>query len=299
MKKIVICICTRRRPEGVTRLLKSIFKQNLLNLNLDIGIVVVENDIKPYSKKLVFELALESPFPLSYFWEMRQGLSFARNRTVKEAGDCDFCCFVDDDQEVAPDWILELIKCQSEFNADGVWGPNPPIFEQKVHPSIVQFHISKFNDYGTIVKRAFTNCLLLKKDYLDRFDGPFDLRLNFTGGEDRYLTYLISINGGIIRCNPNAKAYEIIPKSRTTINYVFRRMYKMSNTRFFVNSLEEPELSNWSLLPRLLLRFSYGALIFFPLICFGKANRLNGLTRIADALGGFAYIFGKKNNFYR
>lgn len=299
MKKITICICTRKRQEGLTRLLKSIFDMDLGNLNLDIGIVIVENDSEPNSKKLIQKLAKESPYQINYFLETKQGLAFARNRTVKEAGNCDFCCFVDDDQEVAPNWIYELVKCQLEFNADGVSGTNPPIFEKEVHPSVKQFHLPRELKYGTIVEEAYTNCLLLSKHYLDMIDGPFDIRLNFTGGEDNYLTWNFTNKGGVIRYNPNAIAYEIIPENRTKIKFILKRAFRISNESLFIKTIQNKSFSKWKALPKVLLKLAYGALSAIPYLLFYKNDRLNGLLITSRALGDLYFMIGKKNQFYK
>lgn len=298
MINISICICTRNRQEGLKKLLDSLIEMQTPP-DTRVTIIVVENDLEAHSEKTVKEFSSASKLRISYFLETRQGIAFARNRSVKEAEGCDFCCFVDDDQVVAPDWLIELIKCQKEFDADGVWGPNPPIFNNKVPSYIRLFHMPEMYEYGTIVKEAFTNCLLLRKKYLDRIDGPFDLRLNFTGGEDSYLTYLISTIGGVIRYNPKAIAYENIPNNRTTIKYVIKRAYKRSNTGLFVKSLVGNEFSKLSALPKLTRKFCYGFLIVIPFIIFGKANKLKGLLKIIDAIGGFLFIFGRKIQFYK
>lgn len=135
---------------------------------------------------------------------------FARNRSIEEAGECDFCCFTDDDQIVPIDWLKELLKYQFEFNADGVTGPTFPIFNTEVPAYIKNSHTLKTFQYGAIVSFAFTGFLLIRKKYLDMLYGPFETRLNFSDGEDTYLTKQITNLGGIIRFNPNAIAYEII-----------------------------------------------------------------------------------------
>lgn len=296
MIDIAICICTRNRQDGLRKLLDSLMKMQA-PLDTKISVVVVENDSKNFSESIVNEFTLKSKIKTNYFLETRQGLAFARNRTVNEAGKCDFCCFVDDDQVVAPDWLVELVKCQSEYDADGVWGPNPPIFYGKVPSYIREFHMPEMYDYGTIVRFGYTNCLLLRKSYLDRIDGPFDLRLNFTGGEDNYLTWHITNLGGIIRYNPNAIAYELIPQNRATIKYVIKRTYNNSNTGLFLKSLIENK-SSWNRFPRLVLRFCFGTVIALPFLIFGKSNKLIGVKKIANALGGFLFILGSKNKPY-
>jgi succinoglycan biosynthesis protein ExoM len=266
----------------------------------DVTVIVVENDLERRSEKIVQDVSSKaSGLKIRYYLEPRQGLAYARNRSVNEAGNCDFCCFVDDDQIVDSNWLAELVRCQMEFDADGVWGLNPPIFESDVMPAIRKFHTPKPTKYGEIVQAAFTNCLMLRKSFLDRVDGPFDARLNFTGGEDRHLTSLISSMGGIIRCNPDAIAYEIIPASRTTVRFYIKRIYRISNAALYVRKIEESNFSGWSVLPRLIMRFFYGLLLLAPYYIFGKERKLRGLGKMVNSLGGFAYLLNIKNSFYK
>lgn len=267
--------------------------------NTNIRIIVVENDLEPYSEQIVSQSSSECKIEINYFLETRRGISFARNRAVKEAQLTDFCCFVDDDQIVTKNWLVELLKCQKEFNADGVWGPNPPIFSSFVPPYVIQFHSPKSYKYGANVTHAFTNCLLLRKEYIDKIEGPFDERLNFTGGEDICLTTQISKLGGNIRYNPHAIANEIIPKDRTTINYIAKRCIRNSNTAYLVQSILDNNVNKSKIAFRLSLRLGLGLLIFFPFLLFGKSNRLRGLIKICNALGGFSFILFKENKFYR
>jgi succinoglycan biosynthesis protein ExoM len=298
MIKISICTCTRNRQKGLKNLLESL---NNLKAppNANIKIIVIENNFKNLSEDIVKAFASTSRFNTRYFLETRQGLAYARNRSVRESIGSDFCCFVDDDQIVASDWLFELVKCQREFDADGIWGPNPPIFSNIVPSYIRQFHTLKLFDYGTIVTYASTNCLLLRKEYLDKINGPFDIRLNYSGGEDIYLAYLISKLGGIIRFNPNAIAYEIIPNDRTTIKYIVRRSFRNANTDYFVKYLINENFNKIKIFLKLVLRLGFGLLIVIPFLLFGKSNSLKGLIKISNAVGGFSFLMGRKNQFYR
>ena len=295
---ISICICTRKRQEGLKRLLDSI--ENLeIPPETDIRIIIVENDSENFTENFIRGFSSKSKFRISYHLEPRQGIVFARNKSVKESGECDFCCFTDDDQIVSSDWLAELLKCQHEFNADGVAGPTKPHFTKRVPVYIENFHQPKTYPYGTIVEYAFTGCLLIRKKYLDKLSGPFDARLNFSGGEDSFLTKEITEHGGIIRFNPNAIAYEIIPENRTTIKYVIKRKYRTSNTELLIQSIRDKDFTKIRALPRLIMRLCWGLLIIIPFFIFGKEDKLKGLNKIINAAGGFAFIFGKHSRFYK
>ena len=297
MINISICICTRNREAGLLKILSSLEIIKIPD-HVKIKIVIVENDIEKFSEDVVKSFSAKSKFEIEYFLEIRRGLAFARNRSVIESKGSDFCCFVDDDQVVDPLWLYELVKCQREFDSDGVYGCCLPSFNKEVPSYVMKAHQRTKYTYGTIIETAGTGGLLLRKKHLDLIDGPFDIRLNFVGGEDSFLTYLITNNGGIIRYTPYAIAYEIIPENRTTIKYIIRRIYRLSSSRLYRKSLINKKLTFY-VLPKMFIRFFYGLLISVPFYFFGRANKLKGIIKIFDAIGGFAYFFGCKDEFYK
>lgn len=296
--KVTICICTRKRTEGLLKLLQS-FEEMTIPPGIILRTVVVENDTENFSESLVKEFASGSKIKTDYYLETKRGLVFARNRSVREAGDCDFCCFTDDDETVCPEWLSELLRCQNEFNADGVAGPTYPVFTHELPEYISDFHQPKIYPYGTKVESAYTGCLLMRKGLLDRIQGPFDERLNLTGGEDINLTYFISKLGGVIRFNPEAKAYEKFSENRESISYILKRTYRNSNTGLYARSLRGIRHYKINNLPRLVLRFGNGLITFIPLLLFGGRNRLKGLIKIVNAVGGFHFMLGRQNKFYK
>lgn len=295
---VSICICTRKRQEGLKKLLDS-FEKMQTPPDTNVRIIVVENDLKNCSEYIIKEFSLKSKYRISYYLETRQGVVFARNSSVKEAEDCDFCCFTDDDQIITPDWLIELMKCQHEFNADGVAGPTLPMFNKEVPAYIKEFHTPTTFHYGTIVSHAYTGCLLIRKKYLDMLEGPFEVKLNFSGGEDTYLTFQVTNLGGIIRFNPKAIAYEIIPENRSTVKYIIKRKFMTSNSALLITSMLDKDFSKLSAMIKLVMRFFYGLLIVIPFFIFGKADKLKGLLKMINSAGGLMYIMGRKNQFYK
>ncbi len=297
MKKIAICICTFKREFGLKRLLISIEKL-IVPSEVDVKVIVVENDSQPNSEEIVNYFSNRGTIKIDYFLETNRGIASARNRSIKEAQGVDFYCFVDDDQIVDSNWLYELLKCQIEFNADGVWGLCPPIFSQKVPSYINYFHEPRSFHYGDLVEDAGTGCLLLRKSVLENIIGPFDLRLNFTGGEDYHLIKIIIKNGGSIRFNPKAIAYELVPNSRTTILFALKRTFRKANTGYFINSFSLHGFSKNRELPRLFLRFFYGLIILLPFLIVAKKNKIKGLLKLVSAVGGVLGLYGKINRFY-
>lgn len=298
METIAICICTRNRKDGLINLLESINSMNV-NPKTYIKVIVVENDKENSCEKIINEFKNRAKFEVRYFHESKQGISTARNKSVIEAEDSDFCCFVDDDQIVDNNWLIELMRCQKEFDADAVSGINPPIFNYKVPNYIREFHLPKVLPYGTICESAATNCLLIKKSKLDKIKGPFDTRLDVSGGEDVLMTSQVTKIGGIIIKNPAAIAYEIIPRSRATISYLLKRMFRDSNTLYLIKSLQDKNINYFKWTFKLITKLGYGVVILIPYLVFSSSKRLKGLLKITESVGGLSFILGYKNSFYR
>jgi len=297
-KRVAICICTRKRPLGIITVLQSL-KDMAVPSDVLVDVIVVENDEEENTRSKIEEFTTKSSLPVKYFLEPNLGISHARNRSVREAGKVDFCCFVDDDQKVDMNWLSELLKCQEEFGSEGVFGVNPPLFGEKVPAHIDFFHQPKPLPYGEPVEQAYTNCLLLKKEVLDTYDEPFDVRLNFTGGEDVSLSKSIIDKGGRILSNPKAIAYEIVPETRMTEKYIIKRTYKMANTKFYVRSLREPGFKKKSIIFSLTTTFISGCFLTIPYYLFSSKKKMNGLIKLSFAVGGFGFILGKTNKFYK
>jgi glycosyltransferase involved in cell wall biosynthesis len=297
---ISICISSRKRPEGIKRLLKSISEVLLPIKKYQIQIIVVENEEQNNLEKIVEDFKSYSNIPILYYLEKKQGICYARNRAVKEANGSDFCIFVDDDQIVDKNWLCELLSCQEFFQSDGVYGSNPPLFEFPIKPCVMKFHTPNYSNYGTKLKSAPTNCLLMKKKILDKFIEPFDLRLNQLGGEDTLFTSQIVKQGATIISNPRAIAYEVIPEERATSSYILKRSYRNGNTYANVHLIKYNDInSKINLLIYFITRLLWGFVVGIPKLLFDKNNRFEGLIRIASNLGGLDAIFGGKTVFYR
>lgn len=300
MARLSICIATRRRQESLRKLLRSIAGSVLPINKYQFEVVVVENDQQENAEYIIKEFNSYSSIPIHYYLEKREGICFARNRLVQESKGSDFCFFVDDDQVLEKNCLNELIVCQEEYDSDGVYGKNPPLFAISVHPFIEAFHTPPFHAYGTMLNAAPTNCLLLKKNVLGNEEEPFNLKLNHLGGEDILLTSLIVKQGGIIVSNPKAIAYEIIPQNKATIKYVLRRSYRNGNA--FAN-VELLKCGKWSRKTELILRFTtrllWGILICFYNFFSSKKHRFDGLVRISFNAGGICALLGIRLAFYR
>ncbi len=114
---LTVAICTRGRPEGLSRLLSSLHAQDYPSLR----VLVVDNaPLDDLAREVVDEHS--SQLDISYVVEPRPGLSRARNRSI-EASDGEIIAWVDDDEVCDRWWAAELARGFVEHpGADAVSG---------------------------------------------------------------------------------------------------------------------------------------------------------------------------------
>lgn len=170
-----------------------------------------------------------------YFVETQQGLSFARNRGIKESRG-EILLFLDDDSYIQPNYLINLQHQLEAFpNADAFGGKIDPVFESGEPPK----WLSKWNyswvsaiDMGDKVcpfeGKAFPigANMGISKAMLSKI-GVFNTELgrskkNLMGGEEKDLFERIRQQGRSIYYFPDVVVQHVIPPSRTTKDYVKR-----------------------------------------------------------------------------
>ena len=108
---LTIAICTKDRPEGVERLLRSLREQMAALPGGSAGYEILIVDNAP-SDERTRELAARYP-EVRYAREPRPGLNFARNRALREASG-EVLAFLDDDVIVDQYWSIGLARAWAE-----------------------------------------------------------------------------------------------------------------------------------------------------------------------------------------
>lgn len=107
-----------RLPEVLERLKKQINTESF-----SWEIIVVDNNSNDKTKKIVedYQKNWLLTYPLKYCFEPQQGLSFARQRAVEEAGG-KFIGFLDDDNLPTPEWVAEAFAFGKQHQNIGAYG---------------------------------------------------------------------------------------------------------------------------------------------------------------------------------
>lgn len=166
---VAICIATRLRPIGLSRLLRSINELEFRkNSDVWLRVIVVDNDAAGSALATVAAAREDSRWPIRYEIEPERGISFARNRAVALADDCDYVAFVDDDEVVAPTWLDELLSTQQRFDADAVAGRVTAEYEYEPPSWLAEQHVlsSRSRPTGTTLDVFATTNLLIRRQAL-------------------------------------------------------------------------------------------------------------------------------------
>jgi succinoglycan biosynthesis protein ExoM len=218
---ISVCICTFRRPRGLSCLLRSL---KLLDLETPVReVIVVDNDVERSAEAIVRN-AIEDGLDARYEVEPRRNIALARNRAVM-CSRGDWVAFIDDDEEADSRWLLELWRCATSGNIDAGFGVVTRRFESSTpdwaraaypaqqRPKDVPV---RWNDTGT------GNAIVRRSSILALSGGLFNPDYGKTGGEDSELFCRMAAGGCLFMGVPAAVVYESLPANRLRLRYLLR-----------------------------------------------------------------------------
>ena len=135
---ISVVVCTYNRAALLREALRSLFAQKAENISYEI--IVIDNNSSDDTPATVESLKSESPVPLRYFRESRQGNAYARNAGVEQS-EASIIAFLDDDCTADENW-LTTIKCAFDRDPEldfvggrvlPVWESDPPSWLNTSH----------------------------------------------------------------------------------------------------------------------------------------------------------------------
>lgn len=118
---ISLAICTYNRSRMLERTLKSIAAQQVDPAAIW-SVIVVDNRSTDDTKSVVERWQRSDSIPgLTYTFEARQGVKFARQRAIRDTG-APLIAYVDDDCTLAPNWIREALTFMRDHPRAGAVG---------------------------------------------------------------------------------------------------------------------------------------------------------------------------------
>jgi glycosyltransferase involved in cell wall biosynthesis len=110
---VSVIVCTYNRCEKLKRSLEAIAESARAS-GLSAELIVVDNNSRDATAAVAAEFAREAPLPVRCVTETAQGLSYGRNRGIREAQG-EICAFTDDDCVCDPGWVAAIAR---EYAAD-------------------------------------------------------------------------------------------------------------------------------------------------------------------------------------
>lgn len=211
------------------RLLSSLLRMELPE-GVEVSVHVVENDGEAANQALVAGFDASAPFPVSYELETRVGIPQARNCLLRRAKNlaATALVFVDDDEEVEPDWLLGLCR----YAAETGWGAVvqgrvvaqvSPACQDYLRP----YFQRKIRHTGEQLNTCASNNTLLPLALLAGSDLQFDESRPRDGGTDTiFFSRLASRGCAILYCH-EAAVVETIPAERANLRYLSRRKFRV------------------------------------------------------------------------
>ena len=240
MKKIhpelSIAVCTYNRAKMLAQCLQSLFAQSLPKNKYEV--LVIDNNSSDTTAILVKQLSKKSKYPLHYFFEKRQGISYARNCAIKNAKG-KYLAYIDDDEIAPSHWAKTIFNCFKQVKPlpDAIGGPCFPQYPEgkaKYFPDerATVAYFGKCSDFlvnlSSNPKWGFgVGNSAFRLSSLKKYRG-FDTRLGRKGkrifaGEETELYTRMYADGAVFWYEASMIAYHVIPYKRTTLAYQFRQ----------------------------------------------------------------------------
>lgn len=239
---ISIIIATYNRCDSLKDTLNSLLRQEC-DGTFNYEIIIVDNNSKDKTKETVEKYLSEFKGRLRYFLETKQGLSFARNRGVKESNG-EIVAFTDDDCIIDKKWVLSLYQTFEKYGADLVGGKSLPIWPQTPPKWLFSNYIlGKLSllDYGENGFRILSkdkelygcNIAFKKSELIEA--GLFNKDLGRKGnvlfaGEETELFLKFLFSSKIIYYQPKAVVYHKVLAERLKKNFFRKRCFSGGRT---------------------------------------------------------------------
>ncbi len=307
---VMVAALTCGRPDMLERLLKELGTLRTPD-RAEVSVLIVDNDRSESGRPVVARYRELLP-GLNYAVEPVPGIPAARNHALRvaNAAGTDLLAFIDDDEYPDRDWLVELVRCWRQSDADLVGGPvavapcraDAPLWSRWVNRSLAARMARKNRRTGRKARSGgrftiVTNNWLCDLAWQRRTGLMFDERLQMTGGSDTQFYHAGRRLGMRARWCPEAVVNEAMDVERLTLRYQFHRASMQSIQNFRRNY---PSLSARAVAEVLFLaplRCLSGCLLMVVPV-LGAASPTIGARSIGWAVGRVRALFGARSTLY-
>ena len=300
MSEIAVLIPTLRRPESLTRALRSILALGETP-RLVREIVVADNSPEASAAATIEALRSASPVPLVYVHVPRPGVATARNAALA-ATHAPLIAFLDDDEEAEAGWLTALSDTHRRFAADVVFGPIRGAIPDSQHWAAAYlsglFSRPGPAESGPTERTWGCGNSLWSRATALAGNAPFAVAADESGGEDDVLLQALAARGARFAWAAEAWVVEHAPAHRATLGYALRRAfaYGQSPSQAAARRRDPLGVAKWmavGAVQTVLHGARAGALTLL-----GRPERAEALDRTARGLGKIFWTRGFEPRFY-
>ncbi|CAM3387245.1 glycosyltransferase [Paenibacillus lupini] len=307
-KPFTIVVCTYNGSRFISLVIEALLKQNNLH-ELVHEIMIVDNKSTDNTKDIILEHSLKHPL-INYCFEEKQGLSNARRHASK--AQTDWVIFVDDDNLLQCDWLIELQRTIEENPNAGVINGAviacciDELTNEELHCLHAMYHnLACTHLKEEDIKGSKPNLIpmgagmCVKVEALKVIDKEGWLVLtgrtknSLSSGEDTELSNRVFAQGYKYVCNYNMRLKHIIPASRLSSEYMTRLIIGLTNGRYdFISN------NRMFIISRFLRCIKYIAMIVYMKHIFkkSKVDSIEAFSAKYNILSAKTFISRTKND---
>ena len=304
MARIIICIPTCNRPQGLERTLLSIAA---LDTRHQLELLVADNDATQSAGLAVVERLASQGYrwPIEALLVTERGIPVVRNRLVETAlarAGVTHVAMLDDDEAASAGWIDAMAQAADRWNADVVGGAVLREMDSHVAPWAASHPLLQAKRRGqsgpVALVDSTANVLIAAHALRAMGTRPFDERMALTGGSDKQLFTRMARAGFRFAWAEDALVTELIPASRVTAKWLLMRGYRLGMTDMIVERFHKGRLRTLiNEAPRIVAGVLVGTL--GAAATFNRGRRLVRLGKLYRAAGKIAGLAGIHYEEYR
>jgi succinoglycan biosynthesis protein ExoM len=308
LTKVILCICTYKRPTMLRECLLSIASQEIPR-NWEFEILIVNNAPDCDITQTIQYAKNHLNSRIHIVNEIQRGISFARNtacRTSLLLG-ADWILMMDDDETAKTGWLTAYANGICNFDADVFTGPVEYIFPES-HRRWLENKGMSAKKTGSLARRASTNNVIFSTSILlPPLKMAFDNNMALTGGEDSDFFMRFTHAGGKIIIVAEAVVSEVVLENRLKISWRLYRQFWSSSSRVYtykkIFGFRKTFLLSIKEIP-MRIAHGIGRLIISPFLLPSNINSskksfYHGLRHFSKAAGTLTGLAGRHPKPYK
>ncbi|MFZ5997682.1 MAG: glycosyltransferase [Nitrospirota bacterium] len=293
-----VVICTYNRAQSLKRTLQSIQAMDVPP-HLSWELIIVDNNSSDETRSVAEAFIEGSGVNARYSFEGRQGLSYARNRGVKEAAGT-IIAFTDDDVIVDAHWLGNIAAAFEASDAACIGGKIMPLWAKPCPQWLTEdfFWYLALLDRGERRIRlsephlwganfAVRASLFAKYGYFNTAAGRIGDKL-YAGEETQFIRKLIE-GGESVYYIPDIKVHHYIPEQRMKKKYFRRTIFSRGEQL----ALADAHRDDSALLKVVLYQFGVATGKLWKYVQALFTSERCAFSRQLDLIGNIGYIAGR------